>query len=116
MRCSGSFIALLALFHSLNGASAADSLPSRSKLKARSAPLPPPPPPAPPPPDGGSQLSTYVTFHDSAGTPIQIYKKTWDKIVKDTPLEPMDLSPAEAMHKEREMNGRVSSGGINSYY
>eukprot|EP01045_Picozoa_sp_COSAG04_P029608 COSAG04_NODE_4909_length_1829_cov_1.162428_1_plen_349_part_00 len=60
--------------------------------------------------DGGSAVSTYVTFHDSAGTPIQLYKKTWDKIVADTPLEPMDLEPAEAMQKEREMNSRVSSG------
>ena len=60
--------------------------------------------------DGGSAVSTYVTFHDSAGTPIQLYKKTWDKIVAATPLEPMDLEPAEAMQKEREMNSRVSSG------
>jgi ankyrin repeat protein len=90
---------------------AAGSLPSRSKLKVARPPPPPPPPPAPPPDGGaGSQLSTYVTFHDSAGTPIQLYKKTWDKIVKDTPLEPMDLEPAEAMQKEREMNQRVSSG------
>ena len=87
MPCSSGLLALL-LFHIFDGAAAAGSLPSRSKLKAKSAPLPPPPPP--PPPDGGSQLSTYVTFHDSAGTPIQLYKKTWDKIVKDTPLEPMD--------------------------
>jgi hypothetical protein len=57
-----------------------------------------------------SQLSTYVTFHDSSGAPIQLRKKSWDRIVKDTHIEPMDLTPAAAMHEERQMNSRVSSG------
>ena len=116
---AGRLLLLLALLDtSAQLLHAAGSLPSRSKLKSKlktqipHQPAPPSPPPTPPPPDNGagSQVSTYVTFHDSAGTPIQLYKKTWDRIVKDTPLEPMDLEPAEAMQKEREMNQRVSSG------
>eukprot|EP01048_Picozoa_sp_COSAG05_P007294 COSAG05_NODE_511_length_9092_cov_6.078839_2_plen_440_part_00 len=59
---------------------------------------------------GGSQVSTYVTFHDSSGAPIQLRKKSWDKIVKDTHIEPMDLTPAAAMQEERAMNSKVGSG------
>ena len=40
--------------------------------------------------------------------------KQWKKIVEETPIEPVDFSPAEAMHREREMNSRVSRSGDDS--
>jgi ankyrin repeat protein len=62
---------------------------------------------------GGSQVSTYVTFHDSSGAPIQLRKKAWDRIVAETQLTPMDVSPAKAMQEERRMNARVASGELD---
>ena len=58
------------------------------------------------PSGGGRQLANFVTFHDSAGSPINLRRKTWEHIVESTPLKPFDLSPAQAMQQERQVPRR----------